>query len=57
MDFIIQVSKKIGLFIDSAVSVFCIEVTDMNFIGIVPYDNQKTYTDDIEHPEFQIVVS
>ena len=56
MDFLIQVSKNIGLSVNPVISVVRVEVTDMNFIGIVPYDNQKTYTDDIEHSEFQIVV-
>ena len=57
MDFLIQVSKNIGLSVNPVVSVFRIKVTDMNFIRIVPNDNQQTYTDDIEHSELQIVIS
>ena len=56
VDFLIQISKNIGLSVNPVVSVLRVEVTDMNFISIVPNDNQKTYTDDIEDSEFQIIV-
>ena len=57
MDFLIQISKNIGLSVDPVVSVLRIEVTNMNFISIIPNDNQQTYTDYIEDSEFKIVVS
>lgn len=56
MDFIVQVSKEIRFFINPAVSVLRVEMTDMDFIGIIPDYNQQTYTDHIEYPELKVVI-
>lgn len=57
MDLFIQISKKIRFFINPVVSVFCIEMPYMNFIGIISDYDHKTHADDVEYSEFQIIIS
>ena len=56
MDFVVQKCDEGWFVIDFKISIFFLEMSDINFIKVITNDNQKTHADDIKHTEFQTVI-
>ena len=56
MDFVVQKCNEGWFVIDFVISIFCLEMSDINFIKVISNNNQKTHADDIKHTEFQTVI-